>query len=174
LAQRHEEDDTMGWKLSLGVIGLLLSIAGVPLSSVGAQTQSEQPGSQVVRLVAKEAASKYLDLGRKGFGQSDQFVFTNDLVQADTKVGQDGGTCTVTRITARGANTWFCVASNSLPGGQITVEGLVTYGPREAVKAEPYYFAITGGTGDYQGAEGQVKLEEVSATVVRVTLQIEV
>ena len=162
----------MRWKLSLGVVGILLAVAG-PLSSGGAQADPQEPGSQVLRIVAKEAASKYLDLGRKGFGQSDQFVFTNDLLRAGTKVGEDGGPCTVTRLTARGANTWLCVASNSLPGGQITVEGLVTYGPDEAVKAEPYYFAITGGTGQYEDARGQVKLEEVSADEVHATFLID-
>ena len=162
----------MRWKLSLGVVGILLAVAG-PLSSlVGAQANSEEPGSQVLRIVAKEVASKYVDLGRKGFGQSDQFAFTNDLLRAGTKVGEDGGSCTVTRLTPRGANTWFCVASNSLPGGQITVEGLVTYGPDEAVKAEPYYFAITGGTDQYEGARGQVKLEEVSADELHATFLI--
>ena len=162
----------MRWKLSLGVFGILLAIAGSTFSS-GAQADSEEPQSQVLGVVAKEAASKYLDLGRKGFGQSDQFVFTNDLLRDGSKVGTDGGSCTVTRLTARGVNTWLCVASNSLPGGQITVEGLVTYGPDEAVKAEPYYFAITGGTGQYEGARGQVKLEEVSARKVHATFLID-
>jgi hypothetical protein len=163
----------MRWKLSLGVVGVVLAVAG-PLSSLGgAQAESEDPQSQVLRIVAKEVASKYVDLGKKGFGQSDQFVFTNDLLRAGTKVGEDGGSCTVTRLTARGANTWLCVASNSLPGGQITVEGLVTYGPDEAVKADPYYFAITGGTGQYEGAGGQVKLEEVSADEVHATFLID-
>jgi hypothetical protein len=163
----------MRWKLSLGVIGVLLAVAG-PLSSLGgAQAESEESQSQVLRIVAKEVASKYVDLGKKGFGQSDQFVFTNDLLRAGTKVGEDGGSCTVTRMTGRGANTWLCVGSNSFPGGQITVEGLVTYGPDEAVKADPYYFAITGGTGQYEGARGQVKLEEVSPDEVHATFLID-
>jgi hypothetical protein len=53
------------------------------------------------------------------------------------------------------------------------VEGLVTYGPDEAVKAELYYFAITGGTGQYEGARGQVKLEEVSPREVYATFLID-
>jgi hypothetical protein len=163
----------MRWKLPVGVVGILLAVAGLLSSSGGAQADSEGSESQVIRIVAVEAASKYLDFGRKGFGQSDQFVFTNDLLRAGTKVGEDGGSCTVTRLKASGANTWFCVASNALPGGQITVEGLVTYGPDEAVKAEPYYFAITGGTGRYEGARGQVKLEEVSADKVHATFMID-
>ena len=164
----------MRWKVWLGVIGISLATAGVVSSSGGAQADQDGPRSQVLRFVAKEVASKYLDLGKRGFGQSDQFVFTNDLLRAGTKVGEDGGSCTVTRLTARGANTWFCVASNALPGGQITVEGLVTYGPDEAVKAEPYYFAVTGGTGQYQGVRGLVKLEEVSADEVHATFLIDV
>jgi hypothetical protein len=163
----------MRWKLPVCGVGILLAGAGLLSSSGGAQAGSEGSESQVLRIVAVEAASKYLDLGRKGFGQSDQFVFTNDLLRGGTKVGEDGGSCTVTRLKPSGANTWFCVASNALPGGQITVEGLVTYGPDEAFKADPYYFAITGGTGRYEGARGQVKLEEVSADEVHATFLID-
>ena len=35
---------------------------------------------------------------------------------------------------------------NSLPGGQIITAGLVSYGPDEEFKKDPYYAGITGGT----------------------------
>ena len=165
----------MRWKLWLGVIGISLVTAGVVSSSRGAQADQDGPRSLRSCTSSRRKLPRSISISvRQGFGQGDQFVFTNDLLRAGTKVGEDGGSCTVTRLTARGANTWFCVASNALPGGQVTVEGLVTYGPDEAVKAEPYYFAITGGTGQYQGARGQVKIEEVSADEVHATFLIDV
>jgi hypothetical protein len=64
------------------------------------------------------------------------------------------------------------VGTNSLPDGQVTVQGLVSYGPHEEVKADPYFFAITGGTGKYRGARGEVRIEDVSSSEARITLRI--
>ena len=96
----------------------------------------------------------------------------SDLLRGNTKVGEDGGWCIVTRLTQEGANTWECHGVNSLPGGQITVQGIVTYGPDEEIKAEPYQFAITGGTGRYRDASGTVQIEEVSGEEVRLIFRI--
>ena len=52
--------------------------------------------------------------------------------------------------TAAG-RAWECQWSISLPGGQITVEGPF-YDGRDSV------LAITGGTGKYRNASGQMKL----------------
>ena len=167
----------MGSKLKLGLIfGLLLAVASVAAaaassSSTGRQTGSDDRRSVVLHLVATEVESTFLDLGDPDFSQGDQFVFTNDLLRRGTKVGEDGGMCVVTRLTAEGAATFKCVGSNALPGGQITVQGIVTYGPGEEVKEEPYFFAITGGTGKYKTARGQVKIEETSGDD-RITLRI--
>jgi hypothetical protein len=126
-----------------------------------------------LRLAAEEVASTFLDLGEPDFSQGDEFVFTNDLFRGGTKVGEDGGSCVVTRLTAAGAATFNCIGSNYLPGGQITVQGLVTYGPDEEIKEEPYFLAITGGTGRYEDAAGQVKVEELGGGELRLTFQID-
>jgi len=84
--------------------------------------------------VAKEVSSGFLDLGDADFSQGDQIPFTNDLYRGDKKVGKDGGWCVATRLTEDGAATFECLGANSLPGGQITVQGLVTYGPGEEVR----------------------------------------
>jgi hypothetical protein len=167
----------MGSKLKLGlVIGLLLAVASVAAAGASSSSPGRQSGSDerrvvVLRLVASEVASTFLDLGDPDFSQGDQFVFTNDLLRRGTKVGEDGGLCVVTRLTESGAATFKCVGDNVLPGGQITVQGIVTYGPGEEVKEDPYFFAITGGTGKYKNARGQVKIEETSGDD-RITLRI--
>lgn len=154
------------------VVACLLAIAGATFASAGARDADDAGSTQTLRVVAKEVDSAFLDLGDADFSVGDQFAFANDLFSGGDKLGEDGGLCVVTRLTARGASTWKCVGSNVLPGGQITVQGLVTYGPDEEIKADPYLFAITGGTGQYQEAHGEVRIEEVTATRFRATFRI--
>ena len=105
-------------------------------------------------------------------------IFTGDSDQTDTAgvenklsillrniafVGEDGGTCTVTRIASGGAATLHCLGTNSLPGGQISVQGLTAPG-------EPFELAITGGTGRYRKARGQVIGENTSPTEMSIKL----
>ena len=167
----------MGSKLKLGlIVGTLLAAASVAVAaassaSTGPRSGSDERRSVVLRLVATEVQSTFLDLGDPDFSQGDQFVFSNDLLRKGKKIGEDGGMCLVTRLTAEGAATFKCVGSNVLPGGQITVQGIVTYGPGEEVKSEPYFFAITGGTGRYKTARGQVKIEETAGDD-RITLLV--
>lgn len=66
------------------------------------------------------------------------------------QIATDNGYCV--RTAATGKTEWECAWTTLLPGGHITVEG-------------PYYddgtnttLAITGGTGEYTGAEGSMLL----------------
>ncbi len=125
-----------------------------------------------LRVRGERSTRRYLDLGDAGFSLGDQFAFTNDLLRDGEKVGEDGGLCVVVRLTTAGASTFKCVGSNYLPGGQITVQGLVTYGPDEEFKADPYLFAITGGTGRYRTAQGDVKIRELGGGRLRIAFRL--
>ncbi len=163
----------MGSRLKVGaVVTCLLAVGGMTLASAGSRDADEGGSVETLHLVAKEVDSTFLDLGDADFSLGDQFAFTNDLFRNGVKVGEDGGLCVVTRLTPNGASTWKCVGSNVLPGGQITVQGLVTYGPGEEINPDPYLFAITGGTGKYKNARGEVKIEEVSGVKLRATFRI--
>ena len=158
-------------RLTVGAAtSLVLAAGGIAVGATSAS--SDRSSGDVLRLVGKEVSSHFLDLGDADFSEGDQFVFTNDLLRGDRKVGEDGGWCIVTRLTQEGANTWECHGVNSLPGGQITVQGIVTYGPDEEIKAEPYQFAITGGTGKYRDAGGTVQIKEVSSEEVHLSFRI--
>ncbi|MGH2538898.1 MAG: allene oxide cyclase barrel-like domain-containing protein [Actinomycetota bacterium] len=150
----------------------VLGIAGASLASAGSRDASDDGTGETIRLRAREVDSVFMDLGDGGFSLGDQYAFTNDLLRGGSKVGEDGGLCVVTRLTAAGASTFKCVGSNDLPGGQITVQGLVTYGPTEEVKEDPYLFAITGGTGRYRTARGEVRVEELGGGRLRLTFRI--
>jgi hypothetical protein len=59
------------------------------------------------------------------------------------------------------------VVSAQLPDGQITVQGLVTF------TGEPFTLAVTGGTGPYREAAGEVQVTEVSETESLIQLRLE-
>jgi hypothetical protein len=153
---------------------LLASVAVAFAGSSGEKrsSHSNERKSIVLHLEGTPAQETvYVDLGDAGDSRGDQYVFTSDLSREDKKVGIDGGVCTVVRTTD-GASTLHCDGINSLPGGQITTAGLVSYGPGdEAFKKDPYFFAITGGTGKYRTARGEVKIEERESSV-RLTFRV--
>ena len=170
----------MGTKLlRAGVAVGLLLLACVAVASAGSSgekrtSRSDERRSIVFQLDGKAAQETvYLDLGDAEYSRGDQYVFTNDLSRKGKKVGIDGGVCSVVRIEADGGSTLQCNGVNSLPGGQIITAGLVSYGPDEAFKKDPYYFGITGGTGKYRTAHGEVKIEELGSTeVLRLTFRV--
>jgi allene oxide cyclase len=79
----------------------------------------------------------------------DVLGFANDLYDSDNteKVGTDNGMC----IRTAPGKAFECIWTASLEGGQITVEG-------PFYDADDSTMAITGGTGDYQGAGGEMTL----------------
>jgi hypothetical protein len=94
-------------------------------------------------------------------------------VPQERKIGEDGGVCSVARMGPDGATTFHCVGTNSLPLGQISAQGLVTYAAGEEFRRrKPYFFAITGCTGKYRKARGEVKIKELSAEEVRLTFRV--
>jgi allene oxide cyclase-like protein len=77
----------------------------------------------------------------------DEDVFTADFYIGDTKVGFDGGVCKLVRQPA----FYHCIATNSFAKGDLTVQFLADF-----TQTAPGHFAITGGTGAYRGASGEV------------------
>jgi hypothetical protein len=53
-----------------------------------------------------------------------------------------------------------CVTTLALTGGQVTVQGLLTVG---GDAAGPFTAAITGGTGTFRSAEGEMIITPVDA-----------
>src|SRR3954447_25880679 len=117
--------------------------AGGTAATAASDDGSHDDGSQVIHLTTKQVHQGFVDHGKPGFTMDDQFVFSNDLYRNGKKVGEDGGSYTVTRIPDSGAPTLHCLGTNSLPGGQISVQGLAALG-------EPFDLAITAGTGRYR------------------------
>jgi allene oxide cyclase-like protein len=138
------------------VLALAVSLWGTILSgaSAGASEQIQ------FRAITTQASN--LDLGEEGLSLGDEFIFRDVLRHAGEKIGHDGGVCTVTSIN--GPETQ-CLVTVSLTGGQIVIAGL-NKGDQE------FLFAVTGGTGQYQGASGEAHVVIESDTVALVTVDL--
>jgi hypothetical protein len=97
-----------------------------------------------------------VDVGDKGTSLGDEIVFSSKLLQDGNQVGHQGAVCTTVSLERQEAQ---CIATYSFSGGQITAQALVILG-----SSAPYLVSITGGAGQYEGAEGEIQVSPVSAT----------
>jgi hypothetical protein len=152
-------------KLMVGaVLALVLAVASVPLAFA-----NEGPGGDddhdgdvtVLKLTTRVLQEAGVDVPPSGDSVGDRFVFSDAVFKGDKKIGMGGVDCVVVLFKPGPttdepeAVTSLCVATLSLPKGQITIQGLIDF-------TEPGAFtlAVTGGTNAYRTAHGQVKVEE--------------
>ena len=94
----------------------------------------------------------------------DGFVLSEDLLRDGHKVGISGVACTFVRLE-NPPSALQCQISARIGGDQLTLQGLAFDQPRNV-------FAITGGTGRWRNAGGQVVVRDVSDTESDITLFI--
>jgi len=100
----------------------------------------------------------------KVFSQGDELIINDQLTTTHQVnggypiVGHDAGVCTLTRIPQhqipqQHANQTLanCVITAVWNNGSLTVQGIV---PFKSSQPEPAVFAVTGGTGRFEGAAG--------------------
>src|SRR5262245_2117681 len=89
------------------------------------------------------------DLAEEGDSAGDLLTFANPVFDEanETQVGSDSGYCIRTNVGV----AWECFWTLMLEDGQITVEG-------PFLDAGDSVLAITGGTGAYMNARGQMSL----------------
>lgn len=94
-----------------------------------------------------------LDLGEPGPSTGDTQVFLDDVQRDGETVGTAAGSCTVVALSeARLAAA--CAGTLTLPEGRITTQGAFDEDP--TVGPAGFTWAVTGGTGRYAGAGGEV------------------
>jgi hypothetical protein len=145
----------------LGVAGTAIALVALAVGAISpAWGSSSDKHKQTVFTV--EALTTEQDF--EGTALGDQIVFTSQLLKGETEVGHQAGVCIVTSVARAEAQ---CVATYVLPGGQITGQALIRLGD-----PAPYAGAITGGSGKYQGAEGEVRVQPVSGTTGILTFHL--
>ena len=151
----------------LGALGAVIAVValavGIALPAAGSTGNAAQ--DQTIRVTAVTTEQKLLDLGGPGFSLGNEIVFSQKLLQGANQLGHDGAVCTEVSVARQEAQ---CIATYSFPGGQITAQALVILG-----STAPYDGSITGGTGKYEGAKGELHVQNVSPTEGILTFHLE-
>jgi hypothetical protein len=123
---------------------------GMALVGCGDEDKEKAPTIQTLRVVERALTDATTDNAPPGDSAGDVLTFANPLFdESNTRqVGTNQGYCV--RVVA--GQSWECLWTAFLENGQLTVEG-----PFFDTKGST--LAITGGTGDFQGARGQMQLE---------------
>ena len=125
--------------------------AGVAFADHGGGHGGKHHGGKVVYVIEHVSTDAVTNNdGRATDSVGDILTFANEVYDADdkNKVGSDQGICFRTLV----GKAWECFWTLSLDKGQITVEGPF-YDTKDSV------LAITGGTGAYANARGQMELK---------------
>lgn len=142
----------------IGVLGAIIAVAALVVSVVTPAwgSSGNNPQHQAIRVTAIVTELNLVAVSSKGPSLGDEIVFSEKLLQGGHQVGHQGGVCTTVSLQRQEAQ---CVATYSFGGGQITAQGLITLG-----SLAPYVAPITGGSGEYEGAAGEVHVTGVSNT----------
>ncbi len=142
----------------VGILSTAIAIAalvvGLAIPALGASGHNGQ--DRTFRATATVAEVSQIDLGATGPSLGDEIVFSGYLLQGRNQVGHQGLVCTTVSLARQEAQ---CVATYSFGSGQITAQALVILG-----SSTPYDVAITGGTGAYEGAAGQVHVRPATSS----------
>ncbi|MFF3500314.1 hypothetical protein [Streptomyces sp. NPDC003247] len=134
---------------ALGAGALTLSLSPFPATTARATSSPT-----VIDLAIGNDGVVQTDVGDPGLSIGDEFVYADTLYRDGRRVGEDGSSCQVTRVDGERITT-DCVLSVQLPEGQITAQSLWTKG------ADMVRMAVTGGTGAYRGATGELTCSDI-------------
>ena len=163
--------------VSVVALGFVVIFGSSAQAGPASRTSAEHSDAvQHLVLTTHTVQQGFVDVDPKGQTPTlgDYQVFSDDVSQNGTKVGTDGGVCTIVNLDPSGTQfTVQCQVTVSLPKGQLSTQGLLTV-PVTGTPP-PFKFAITGGTGSYRTAHGQITVTDTSQTdsTVKVDLILE-
>jgi hypothetical protein len=139
---------TMRSPVLLGAAAPTLAAGIFAVASAGGS-----PAASTIALYEHDTTQASIDLGDKGDSPGDQFVFAGDTFarKGAPKLGRAAGTCTTMSTGAQGEV--LCVVTYSLPGGQISSQGLFV--SSDLFGGKTLTGPVTGGSGTYRHARGE-------------------
>jgi hypothetical protein len=174
------EEGTMGKRL--GILGVGVAVVALVVGAVSPALGSSSQGSastaagqadkqKTIRVTAVFTEfDPNIDVGAPGFSLGDEVVFSGNLLQDGKQVGRVGVVCTFVSTQNADRVEAQCPATAILPGGQITIQGVIVN------RSLNFTLPITGGSGRYDRARGQVVSRDVSTPTqpqVELTFQLE-
>jgi hypothetical protein len=155
----------MGKRLGALSVAIAVVALAVGVVSPAAGSWGDAAKDRTIRVVAIITELNLVDVDPQGPSLGDEIVFSNKLLKGGNQVGHEGAVCTTVSLERQEAQ---CIATFWFRDGQITAQGLVSLGSKA-----PYALAITGGSGKYEGAEGELHVRPVSETQGILTLHLE-
>jgi allene oxide cyclase len=130
----------LGVSISGAMALLLATVIGASVSGA----------SSTFTVVERATTDVVIDVGAPGDSIGDSLAFGNQVFNAANtkKVGRDQGSCVRTKV----GMAWECSWTTFLKDGQIVVQGPFFDDGSDST------LAITGGTGSYAGARGEMVL----------------
>ncbi len=123
----------------------------------------EEPEFLTIVVVERATTDTVIDLGDEGDSIGDMLVFANQIYDEsnEEQVGSDQGSC----VRTVPGDSYECAWTLTLADGQIMVQGPYLDGKGSVL-------AITGGTGAYVGAMGQMTARTLSDSEIEFTYEI--
>jgi hypothetical protein len=165
----------------LGVLGAVIAVVALTVAAVNPALGASRDSSgskasgghnhKTIHLIA--AFTEFdanIDVGTPGFSLGDEVVFSGDLLRAGARVGRVGVVCTFVSTQNADRVEAQCPGTAILPGGQITIQGTIVN------RSLNFTLPITGGSGRYDRARGQLVARDVSTPTqpqVELTFQLE-
>jgi len=152
----------------LGILGAVIAVVALVVGAVSPALGSPSHGSasassghagkqQTIRVLAVFTEfDANIDLGAPGLSLGDEVVFSGNLLRHGEQVGRVGVVCTFVSTANADRVEAQCPTTSILPGGQITTQGTIVN------RSLNFTLPITGGSGQFQGAGGQVVSRDVS------------
>jgi hypothetical protein len=174
------EESTMGKRVGLLgaviavvalVVGAVSTASGASLDGSASRSSRHDDREKTLRVTAVFTEfDPNIDVGAPGFSLGDMVVFSGNLLQRGQQVGRIGVVCTFVSTQNADRVEAQCPTTSILPDGQITTQGTIVN------RSLNFTLPITGGSGRYQGAGGQVVSRDVSTPTqpqVELTFQLD-
>ena len=143
---------------SVAALAGLVAVALPPTTSAAVDPGAPpEPTALTYRLAAKDAETRFIDIGRKGDSVGDHY-YSAITLKADGQVaGRLQVDCAVLDNAYEGH---LCLMAVIVEGGQITLASGGVGKRIPNVDGRGDIYAVTGGTGSYQGAEGELTVSD--------------
>lgn len=150
--------------VSVAAVAVAVLAAGSVGPASGSGSGENHDHGHTIRVLSTNTEEDFVDSGATGPSLGDMFVFHSDLTRYGKHVGHTGVVCTITSAVNEESQ---CLGSAWFDGrGEITIQGLVAGEPQK------FSFPITGGSGEFVGAEGTLVVKEVSDTVEKLAFHL--
>ena len=141
----------------IAVVALVVAAVSPALGSSGSTASGHADRQQTLRVLAVFTEfDPNIDLGAAGFSLGDEVVFSGNLLRNGQHVGRVGVVCSFVSVANPARVEAQCPTTSILPGGQITTQGTIVN------RSLNFTLPVTGGSGQFQGAGGQVVSRDVS------------